>query len=601
MVDTLKEQLQADLVAAFRARIEALRREGVPSFPPPGGRTPWAEAPELDKLEAIESVSANVSPRDVDSPDGSEGLEIIRVPGVTVLAEVEAHVDYARLPAVQRDMLEALRRRLDAGPPGDAQPDRKDFVAMRLARIVGVGHLDRMVQTAKESDVRPWAGMPEAEKARVLVDLAAEAGAPGGYALRVVEREVDYDLLPPWRRAALAELRARFDRGALDSENANPLYQGDRAELALRLAELEARVEDAKHIGDADPDPGRYRRWEDLHEEVKLDFILREMRELRLETESATYFVIDREVDIAHVPDKDRREFEAARQEAWPARGREKQSDFLDDGITWIETPPPSRAESDAFWDGFLEGGFNSPAEPGRPTRPGPEETPMERVERQITHIKVLPDPFDFRIEELGPWDTEVSDDWRRLPEAEKLSRLAEQVDWRDIDAADKRRLLEREVDFAQVPEEARRQALGEGLPTAEAADRLSSPSSIADGSASKAADYRADVFDALMTRLEAFGDEFTRQAHTEEQKARAAAFGDLVADTYSSIAYIADAGRQHGPPPGRSVLMPAPVPAQERLPSPGDIVHSQGADGPEQDHDHERDNALSTDRSRGR
>ena len=42
-----------ELVADFGERIGNLRREGVPSYPPLGGRKPWAETPELEKLEQI--------------------------------------------------------------------------------------------------------------------------------------------------------------------------------------------------------------------------------------------------------------------------------------------------------------------------------------------------------------------------------------------------------------------------------------------------------------------------------------------------------------------------------------------------------------------
>ena len=87
----------------------------------------------------------------------------------------------------------------------------------------------------------------------------------------------------------------------------------------------------------------------------------------------------------------------------------------------------------------------------------------MQRVPRQIGHIKVLPDPYDFSIEELGPWDTAVSEEWKRLPEEEKLSRLAQQVDWRDISADEKSSLLEREVDFTQVPGETQERFLASG------------------------------------------------------------------------------------------------------------------------------------------
>ena len=77
-------------------------------------------------------------------------------------------------------------------------------------------------------------------------------------------------------------------------------------------------------------------------------------------------------------------------------------------------------------------------AEPGQPTRPGPEETPLARVERQIGHIKVTPAPWDIN-------------EWERLPESDKSFRLARKVDWCDIRPEDKRRLLEREVDFTRV------------------------------------------------------------------------------------------------------------------------------------------------------
>ena len=203
------------------------------------------------------------------------------------------HVDYAGLPPVQRAMLEDLRARVDADGPDDPRPDRKDGAALALARIVGVGELDERLAELKADEERPWAEVPEGVKVRVLVELAAEAGAPGRYALEVIEREVDADRLLPWRWAALEDLRGRFDRGTLDGENANPRDPGDRAGLALRLAELAARVEDARHSGIADADPGRPCPWDDLDEGVKLGLILHEIRELGLESESAAYSVVD--------------------------------------------------------------------------------------------------------------------------------------------------------------------------------------------------------------------------------------------------------------------------------------------------------------------
>jgi hypothetical protein len=61
--------------------------------------------------------------------------------------------------------------------------------------------------------------------------------------------------------------------------------------------------------------------------------------------------------------------------------------------------------------------------------------------------------------------------------------------------------------------------------------------------------DFRADVFDALMTRLEAFGDHSARLARTEEQKALAESFGALVAEVDTAIRYTAEATAQHGHP----------------------------------------------------
>ena len=137
-------------------------------------------------------------------------------------------------------------------------------------------------------------------------------------------------------------------------------------------------------------------------------------------------------------------------------QGREKSlSELKDHGKSGNRT---SDAEWEAFVELMMKDGFNWPAKPDELTRPGPEETPLQRAERQIGHIKVLPDPFDFGIEELGPWDTAVSAEWKRLPEMEKLFRLIEQVDWCDISTEDKRRLLEREVGVAQLPPEIQQQ-----------------------------------------------------------------------------------------------------------------------------------------------
>lgn len=279
----------AGAVAAFESRIEELRREGVSSYPPLGGKTPWAETTETRKLDEIVWESWTVS-------HGST------VPGVAALAAIERNVDYAGLPAVQREMLEDLRARLDAGQFSGEQPEHKDLAGRSLARIVGVGEFEGMLTSWKESDDRPWAEVPEAVKVRVIVDVAQEAGPPGAYTLATIEREVDYDRLPPWRRQALEGLRARLDRGELNGENPDPSYQGDRAELALRLAELEARVEEDKRIGLVE---SRDRRipWQSLGEEEKFDLIMGDIRELHLESELGAYGVLNREVDMTRPPE----------------------------------------------------------------------------------------------------------------------------------------------------------------------------------------------------------------------------------------------------------------------------------------------------------
>jgi hypothetical protein len=160
--------------------------------------------------------------------------------------------------------------------------------------------------------------VPDDVKIQVIVELAEVAGPPGAYTLEAIFREVDRSKLPPWRREALDGLRDRLGHGELGGENPNPLYQGDRAELALRFAELEVRIEDFKQLGVPD---GRGARlaWRELAEGVKFDLILREVDELHLGAEASAFYVIDREVDMTRVPGETRSEFEESRAEAWPA------------------------------------------------------------------------------------------------------------------------------------------------------------------------------------------------------------------------------------------------------------------------------------------
>lgn len=147
------------------------------------------------------------------------------IPGVAVLGAVERHVDYAGLPAAQREMLQDLRAGLEAGRLGETRPDGKDDVAIGLERVVVAGR-------------------------------------------------------------------------------------------ALRLAELEAHVEDFKRSGVTD-DRGRRWAWQQISEGEKLDRIWPEIEDLRLTTEPKAYEVIGIEVDIRGLPEEQRRTFEGDRAAAW--------------------------------------------------------------------------------------------------------------------------------------------------------------------------------------------------------------------------------------------------------------------------------------------
>ncbi len=120
-------------------------------------------------------------------------------------------------------------------------------------------------------------------------------------------------------------------------------------------------------------------------------------------------------------------------------RSTDPAGDHASDRIAEHEPPSPAELNTPA------EDGFNWSSEPGQPARPGPEETPLARVERQIGHIKLVPDRYDFSIEDLGPWDTGVSEEWKRLPEPDKLSVLELDVDWRDVGGQAKEVVLARD------------------------------------------------------------------------------------------------------------------------------------------------------------
>ena len=112
-----------DLIADFHSRIERLKRDGVPDFPPLGGRLPWTEAAEERKLENIVWESMAVS-LDNGGP--------INVPGMIRVEAVERNVDYARLPEEQRNALESLRAEVSRAK----DPDH--HAAALLEKIAGL-------------------------------------------------------------------------------------------------------------------------------------------------------------------------------------------------------------------------------------------------------------------------------------------------------------------------------------------------------------------------------------------------------------------------------------------------------------------------------
>jgi hypothetical protein len=112
-----------DLIADFRSRVEDLKRDGVPDFPPLGGRLPWAEATEERKLVNIVWESMALSLHDGDQ-------SITSVPGLVALDVVEKNIDYAKLPEGHRECLQELR---GSPPEGSHDP-----IAGELQRLAGL-------------------------------------------------------------------------------------------------------------------------------------------------------------------------------------------------------------------------------------------------------------------------------------------------------------------------------------------------------------------------------------------------------------------------------------------------------------------------------
>ena len=174
---------------------------------------------------------------------------------------------------------------------------------MALGRIVGVGQFEQMIEWMKDKEDRPWAEVPDDMKVSVLVDAAVEAGPPGDYALRAIEREVDYGKLSLWRREAMEGLHAEARTGRARWREPEPFPAGDNAGFALRLAEFEARVGDSKRLGALDGENRRW-PWGELSEDQKLDSLEFDIRALDLDNESIPYEIVGCEVNLTRVPER---------------------------------------------------------------------------------------------------------------------------------------------------------------------------------------------------------------------------------------------------------------------------------------------------------
>jgi hypothetical protein len=289
-------------VADFVDWIEHQRREGFATYWPIPGRLPWDQASETYKLGEIVWSSWVVE----------HGHSVA---GAAALAAVEQFVDYAGLPASQREMLIDLRERLDAGRLIDPPGVHEDRVGMALSYIWHVSDFEKRVGELKASEDRPWANVPEAVKVELLVDAAQGNRAPAGFVLEAIEREVDFRQLPTWRREALEGLRDRIGPPGIDARNPQPSYLQDDAGYALQMAELEALVEEYKQLGAPDAD-GRRWPWNELSEEQKLSEIQVDIANLDLEEFGRAYELVDREVDMTRVPDWQRQSIERHREEA---------------------------------------------------------------------------------------------------------------------------------------------------------------------------------------------------------------------------------------------------------------------------------------------
>ena len=303
------DERKADRVAKFGEWIDEQRRKNAGAD--------WARATEEEKLGEMYWESCSVS-------DG------LTVPGPALLAAIERNIDYAGLPSVQRDMLKDLRGRLDAGQFSGSPAENSDAVGAALSGIVDAGFFEESLREARDSTDEPWSEIPEDRKVGRIIGMALDSGAwaswdydgltPGGHVLATIERDVDYGKLSPWRRQGLKSLRSQSDAGALDGESPICSDRGDSTGYALRVAELEAGIQDKKHFGATVERPVEI-PWAELTEEEKLGSIERAIRYLSLGSDPKQLDVIAREVDLAAVPEHRRRAAERIGKDAWDNAG----------------------------------------------------------------------------------------------------------------------------------------------------------------------------------------------------------------------------------------------------------------------------------------
>jgi hypothetical protein len=166
------DQGQVDRLAEFEARIAQLRGDRIDS-PDRRWITPWADLAETHKLYRIVWESWT-------EWHGSP------VPGAEALSAIERNVDYAGLPDHQREMLQNLRARLDAGQLAEPLPGHRDRVEMALSYIVGSAEFEEGLRSLKENRDLPWAELPENVKVNVLRDMEHRVDPA---ALAAIEKE----------------------------------------------------------------------------------------------------------------------------------------------------------------------------------------------------------------------------------------------------------------------------------------------------------------------------------------------------------------------------------------------------------------------------